>query len=181
MPGLTLTKKQLLILAAALPAFLTVYGTWQHAGELFSRVTFLGDDPASRLAYVAHWLLLPGLTLLGGIVATSGWRAGLAGAIDGTQTPENRSLEITLRYNQNTLEQLLLAAIAWAGVGLTAARAHLVVIPAMACPFALGRIAFWAGYILHPQARAFGMVLTALPTVVAYGWLVAKIWRAHGP
>jgi hypothetical protein len=129
---------------------------------------------------VAHWLFLPGLTQLGGILAAGGWRAGLAGAIDGTRTPENQSLEITLRYNQNTLEQLMLAAIAWAGVALAVAREHLVVIPAMACLFALGRIAFWAGYLLHPQARAFGMVLTALPTVVAYGWLIAQLWRARG-
>lgn len=55
-----------------------------------------------------------------------------------------------------------------------------MVIAAMACLFALGRITFRGGYLLHPQARAFGMVLTALPTVVAYGWLVAELWRARG-
>jgi hypothetical protein len=67
MPGQTLTKKkQLLILAGAAAAFLPIDWVWQHAGELFARVALPGDDPASRLACVAHGLLLPGLTLLGG-------------------------------------------------------------------------------------------------------------------
>jgi hypothetical protein len=35
-----------------------------------------------------------------------------------------------------------------------------------------GRVAFWVGYLVHPTARAFGMVLTGLPTIAAYVWLV---------
>jgi len=181
MPGQTLTQKQLLILAGALPALLIIQVVWQHAGALFARLALPGDDPASRLAYVARWLLLPGLTLLAGILATGLARAALAGAIDGTPAPTSRPLAITLRYNQNTLEQLLLAAIAWAGVALAVTRAHLVVIPAMACLFAFGRIVFWIGYLLHPQARAFGLILTLLPTVLAYGWLVLQLRGAPGP
>jgi hypothetical protein len=38
----------------------------------------------------------------------------------------------------------------------------------------LGRLTFWIGYLIYPMGRAFGMVLTAVPTFAAYGWLV---WR----
>jgi hypothetical protein len=51
----------------------------------------------------------------------------------------------------------------------------LVLIPAMAALFAVGRATFWLGYLLDPTGRAFGMVLTALPTIGAYLWLT---WRA---
>ncbi|HEX4295451.1 MAG TPA: hypothetical protein VHZ29_15050 [Rhizomicrobium sp.] len=33
-----------------------------------------GDDTASRLAFAAHWLLLPGLTLLAGIALVANQR-----------------------------------------------------------------------------------------------------------
>jgi hypothetical protein len=46
--------------------------------------------------------------------------------------------------------------------------------------FAFGRVAFWIGYLLHPLARAFGMVVTALPTLAAYAWLVRHAWQAQG-
>jgi hypothetical protein len=175
----TLLNKQLWVIAAALPGLLTVFGVWKHAGELFAQVARPQDDPASRLAFVAHWLILPGATLLAGVVAVSGWRAGLAQAIDGTRAPVNRGLEITLRYNQNTLEQLVLAAIAWTGIALTVSPDQTLVIPALACLFVLGRITFWIGYLLHPQARAFGMVVTALPTFAAYGWLIVRLWSSR--
>jgi hypothetical protein len=172
----TLLNKQFWIIAGAVPAFITVFAVWKHAAELFAPVTLPADDPASRLAFVAHWLILPGLTLLAGILAVGGWRAGLAEAIDGTRTPRNRYLEITLRYNQNTIEQLLLAAIAWAGIALIVSREQVLVIPALACLFVLGRITFWVGYLGHPQARSFGMVTTALPTLAAYVWLLMQLW-----
>lgn len=95
----------------------------------------------------------------------------------GTRTPASHSLEINLRYNQNTLEQGALAAIAWTALALVLPRSELILIPAMACLFVFGRISFWIGYLLHPLGRAFGMVLTMLPTVIAYGWLA---WHALG-
>ena len=41
--------------------------------------------------------------------------------------------------------------------------------------FVIGRGAFWAGYLLHPMGRAFGMVLTVLPTLASYGWLAWQL------
>src|ERR1700691_815171 len=100
--------------AGAVMGFPVIFLVWDHAAQLSARVTVPADNAASRLAYAAHWLILPGLTLLAGIVA-AGRRGFIADAIDGTRTPANHGLEINLRYNLNTLEQVALAAIAWSG------------------------------------------------------------------
>jgi hypothetical protein len=171
-------RKQLIVLFGAAAGFLAVFLVWQHAAQLFARIALPDDDAASRLAYVAHWLILPGLTLLAGIVA-AGRRGFIADAIDGTRTPASHSLEINLRYNQNTLEQTVLAAIAWAAMAPILPRSELVLIAMAAFLFAFGRIAFWIGYLLHPLARAFGMVVTALPTLTSYAWLVRHVWHAQ--
>jgi hypothetical protein len=172
-------RKQLIVLLGATAGVLVVGLTWQHAAQLFARVALPADDTASRLADVAHWLMLPGLTLLAGVVA-AGRRGFIADAIDGTRSPASHSLEINLRYNQNTLEQTVLAAIAWGAMAPVLPRDALVLIAMMAFLFAFGRVAFWIGYLLHPLARAFGMVVTALPTLAAYAWLVRHVWQAQG-
>lgn len=165
-----------IVLAGAVAGFLAVALVWQHAAQLFARVTLPADDTASRLAYAAHWLILPGLTLSAGIVG-AGRRSFIADAIDGTRMPASHSLEINLRYNKITLEQTVLAAITWGAMAPVLARDELVLIAVMASLFAFGCIAFWIGYLSNPRARAFGMVLTALPTLAAYVWLA---WHAQG-
>jgi hypothetical protein len=171
---LSLARKQLIGLAGALPAFVVVVLTARYASMLFGFAALPADDIAARLAFAAHWLLVPGLALLAGVWA-AGRRGFIPDAIDGTRSPLSHSLEINLRYNQNTLEQAVLAAIAWINLGMVLPQERLVLIPAAAFLFGFGRAAFWVGYLIHPMARAFGMVLTVLPTIAAYLWLV---WRA---
>jgi hypothetical protein len=168
-------RKQLVGIAGALPACVLAALTLDHAGDLFGFVALPADDPSSRLAFALRWMLLPGFCLLLGVVV-AGRRGFVADAIDGTREPASHGLEITLRYNQNTLEQTLLAGIAWANLAINLPIAHLVLIPAMATLFAIGRGAFWVGYLIYPTGRAFGMVLTALPTIAAYAWVA---WRAY--
>jgi hypothetical protein len=166
--------KQLLVLAGVGPAVLTVYFTCLHASTWFAFASLPSDTSAERLRFAAHWLLIPGLTLLAG-VGVAGRRGFIPDAIDGTRTPLSHSLEINLRYNLNTLEQTVLAAIAWTGLAIELPHGQLALIPAMAFLFGFGRIAFWIGYLLLPVGRAFGMVLTALPTIGAYVWLTARL------
>ncbi len=72
---------------------------------------------------------------------------------------------------------------AGAGAGTDAPRpvprlARLDRLPVMACMaflFVVGRLTFWIGYLLYPTARAFGMVMTALPTIAAYVWLLLHV------
>lgn len=163
----SLGRKQLVGIVGAAPAFLTLFLLFHFAPSLFGAV-----KPPSE-AYAARWLLAPGVTRLAGV-----WGATRRGffpdAIDGTRTPLSHSLEINLRYNQNTLEQTVLAVIAWTGLSLALLGRWLYLIPAMAVSFVLGRLTFWIGYLVYPMGRSFGMTLTAVPTFAAFGWLA---WR----
>lgn len=132
-----------------------------------------GNDAASRLAFGVHWLFPPAFMLLAGVVAAA--RRGIyADAIDGTRTPANHGLEINLRYNLNTLEQLVVAAVAWMQLSVMLPLEQLAVIPLLATLFCVGRITFWIGYLINPTGRAFGMALTAAPTLAAYVWIAAR-------
>jgi hypothetical protein len=166
-----LARKQLLALGGIVPAVLATLLVWRSAPRLFAGLALPVDTSADRLAFALHWLLVPGLTLLAGIALLAGRRFFAAAAIDGTRTPTSRGLEINLRYNLNTLEQTVLAAIAWTGLSLALPSTRLYLIPAMALLFGVGRAAFWIGYLIDPMGRAFGMVLTALPTMIALVWL----------
>ncbi len=170
-------RKQALGIALAIAAAAVVAWVSLSAPPLLAITLPDADDLATRLAFAVRWLLAPGCTLLAGIQVAAG-RGFHADAIDGTRTPESHALEIALRYNQNTVEQTLLAAIAWLGLAVSVPHAALAFVPAMAGLFVAGRITFWIGYLLYPIARAFGMVLTALPTIAAYAWLVVH-WLAH--
>jgi hypothetical protein len=164
-------RKVAVAMLGAAPAFVIVYLAWRYAQVLSPHVSSPADDVASRLAFTVRWLLLPGLTLLAGIHGAAR-RGFFPDAIEGTRTPLSQSLEINLRYNTNTVEQVVVATIAWLGLAVTLPIDQLIMIPVAAILFAIGRIAFWVGYLFHPLARAFGMTLTAVPTLVAYLWLV---------
>jgi hypothetical protein len=167
-------NKRLLLGAGALPAFVVTALVCLYANHLFPTPKSIAVDTSGRLALAARWLLLPGLTLLAG-VQYAARRGFIPGAIEGTRIPEDWGLEINLRYNQNTVEQVLLAMIAWAGLALALPHDQLGLIQAMAWLFVAGRATFYIGYRFHPLARGFGMVLTALPTLGAYVWLM---WKA---
>ena len=127
-----------------------------------------------RLAYAARWLLAPGICLLAGIGVAGNWRFFSDDLINGERTGVAWAMEVNLRYNQNTLEQTVLAAVAWAGLALTLAPQDLRLIPALAGLFVAGRAAFWIGYLLAPWARAFGFGLTFYPTAVSLIWLAGQ-------
>jgi len=135
-----------------------------------------GDDTAARLAFVAHWLLLPGLSLFLGVAVVAKRRFFVADAIDGGES-KSRLIEIARRYNTNTVEQTLLAMIAWAGLALTLPHGTLKLIPAMAVSFFVGRLLFFIGYLIAPVGRAFGLGLTAYPSFAALIWLAWQMAR----
>ena len=133
------------------------------------------SDSLGRLVFAAQWLVVPGLMLLVCVLLTMSTRFVSQDAFDGTRTPSSRFMEINLRVTQNTLEQVVLAAIAWIGLSLALPAERLGAIPVLAALFAVGRILFWVGYQINPLARAIGFGLTAVPTAVAILWLA---WRA---
>jgi len=133
---------------------------------------------AERLALAVRWLLVPGLCLLAGIGMTANQRFFRADAIDGQAPAKDGArpgfMDINLRYSLNTLEQTVLAAVAWTGLSLALKPADLNLIPALAGLFAAGRIAFWIGYLYAPWARAFGLGLTFYPTIAGLVWLALR-------
>jgi hypothetical protein len=167
-------RKQLLIALGALAAAVTCLLVAQRALGTHSPAPV---PTADRLALAWRWLLVPGLTLLAGIGMTANQRFLRADFIDG-QKPADPArpgfMEINLRYNTNTLEQTVLAAIAWTGLALALPPQDLGLIRALAGLFAVGRAAFWGGYLFAPWARAFGLGLTAYPTFAALIWLAFR-------
>ncbi len=133
------------------------------------------DGAAARLALAARWLLAPAFTLFAGIAAIAAMRLFSARAMEGGETGQGRFVDITLRYNRNTLEQTMLAAVAWAGLALALPAAELTLIPKLAVLFVIGRVIFWMGYLFAPWARAYGFALTFYPTAIALVWLALKI------
>jgi hypothetical protein len=168
-------RKQLLVLVgmALAVAVLLILASMHDIAHSFAAPE--GDDEAARLAFGARWLLVPALCLLTGIGAMANRRFFSDDAIDGTRMPASRSLEINIRYNQNTLEQVLLAAVTWIGLALALPHDRLGLIGVLAITFALGRALFWTGYLIAPWARAIGFGLTFYPTVVALLWLAWKM------
>jgi hypothetical protein len=166
-------RKQVLV-AAGMAAAVIVLLLLFNSGVALRFPTPLGDDEAARLAFAARWMLVPGLCLLVGIGMTANRRFFVEDAIDGSPAPQSNALQINLRYNQNTLEQTVLAAIAWSGLALALPHERLGLVPLLAIFFAAGRATFWLGYLIAPWARAFGLALTFYPTVVALIWLLSK-------
>jgi hypothetical protein len=166
-------RKRLLILLGVLSAVAVCLLAVRHAlgGHGAAEVA-----TADRLALAWRWLLVPGLCLLAGIGAVANQRFLSADAIDGGPAKAPGFMEITLRYNTNTLEQTVLAAIAWTGLALTLAPQNLSLIPTLAVLFGVGRAAFWGGYLAAPWARAFGLGLTAYPSFFALVWLAFRLF-----
>jgi hypothetical protein len=170
-------RKQLLVFIGMLAAVIAVAAVAQHA------LGVRGPAPvavADRLALAWRWMLVPGLCLLAGIGTTANQRFLRADFIDGERPAASAAdqpgfMEVNLRYNTNTLEQTVLAAVAWTGLALELRPQDLGLIPALAGLFAAGRAAFWAGYLYAPWARAFGLGLTAYPTFAALIWLALRV------
>jgi hypothetical protein len=164
--------RQLLVAAGIVVAVVVLW--LAVAGPLHPLIALPPDDPAQRLAFAVKWLLVPGFTLLAGIGVMAASRFFSSDAIDGTRTPGSATLEINLRYNQNTLEQAVLVIVAWPLLALYLPTNQLGLIPVLAVLFGFGRAAFWIGYLIAPWARAFGFALTFYPTAGALVWLLGK-------
>jgi hypothetical protein len=120
-------------------------------------------------------MLVPGLCLLVGVGVTANRRFFRPDLIDGQPPAPGGFVDINLRYNTNTLEQAVLAAIAWIGLALELRPQDLDLIPTFAVLFAAGRAAFWLGYLYAPWARAFGLGLSLYPSAAALVWLAFQV------
>ncbi|MFL6845548.1 MAG: MAPEG family protein [Allosphingosinicella sp.] len=136
------------------------------------------DDTEGRLALWLDCSLLACLWLVVSVALLARHRFFTPEDIDGgglsNGTPKAKLLQSLI---QNTLEQALLAVVAygaWLWLGPENRRGLVVV---CALYFAVGRLLFFAGYSRGAPWRALGFTLTFYPTVGLYLLLLPAIVR----
>lgn len=134
------------------------------------------NELASRLAYAlkADTLLL--LCLLAGVrwVSSTRYRSVHDNPGSAYARPSTK-LAVPLAYLQNTLEQTVITVIALTALATVEGDAPMAYISASIPLFVVGRVTFARGYPAGSGARAFGMALTALPSVGAILWVMATV------
>lgn len=137
----------------------------QFPGDLDSALTFW----AGSSVFIVLWVMV-------GIGLVSRGRRHSAQDIRGSAFgPPSPRIAVHIAFLQNTLEQAVVTIFLLLAV--------LVLLRDQAMPFggasvilfAVGRVAFLRGYPGGAGARAFGMALTALPSVVAFVVAVGAI------
>ena len=145
--------------AAALAGVLLLTG-------LFSPV----DDPlieAVRLTAVPGGLVL---LMSIGVMAVR----GLTGAYNPLDDPEPRLYRKSQRILANTVEQTVAFVPLLVALGATLPAADSAALPALTLVFAVSRIVYAIGYLIHPMGRGFGMSATA---AVSAGIVALLIWH----
>jgi hypothetical protein len=123
------------------------------------------DVPAARLAWALQWALLPMLALMISIMRVANYRFASPADIDGSGLTAGTDRVLVLRaILQNTLEQGVLAVVAYCIWSVTMPLRWLGAIPLAALLFVTGRLLFARGYDRGAAGRATGFGLTAYPT-----------------
>jgi hypothetical protein len=146
--------------------------------EIVFRLTDIGPTPPGgietswRLEYALRCDVFAALCLLAGVGKIANRRFFTPDAIAGGPSP---SIEIDLRYLQNTLEQLVLAIVAHLALVTIVAPESIRAVAVLVMLFVIGRVTFWIGYHRSGSARAFGFATTFYPTVAVYAYVVSRI------
>lgn len=77
-------------------------------------------------------------------------------------------IAVPAAFLQNTLEQATIALGSHLAFAVFMSGANLALLPSAVILFSVGRLTFLYGYPKGAGARAFGMVVTALPTMLGY-------------
>lgn len=159
--------------------FLGIVAAWLGSGifiyfgqPLLASAGFADDfTPEEALAFA---LMLAALPLFAGIASAARLRH-FESNIDGSTPVAGSSLDLTLRFNTNTLEQLVLFFIASLCAAIFVPSAATSFLPIMGLWFIIARAAFFIGYRINPLARAFGFAATFHPTIIlgAYALIAA--------
>ncbi|AWK86312.1 MAPEG family protein [Azospirillum thermophilum] len=126
-------------------------------------------DPAARLAFWARLVLWPALVLAAmvfGVIVARG-RSQAFNPIDDAETRFHR---ISQRVLSNSVEQTLIFLPALAALVVLLPLPDLGAARVATGLFVLGRLLFWAGYLVHPFARAPGMAMTLCVNLAVLLW-----------
>lgn len=135
-------------------------------------------DLQSRLSVATLSALAPALMLLVCIARLAKHRFFTPEDIHGSaQTSGTQQAQVLQSLLQNTLEQASLAWPAYIAVALFAPGRLLMLVPAAAAMFLIGRMHFFIGYAKGAPARAFGFAFTFYPTAILLLLAVALACR----
>ena len=147
---------------------------WFAIDRLLPPLAGMEDLSARMLVALKCCALAALFCLFGGVEAVAHERLQSA-AFDPLAGHETMRLRINKQYLQNTLEQAFIAVVAHLALATLVVGPALSLIPVAVLLFAIGRIAFLRGYPKGAGSRAFGMVVTMFPTVLAYLWAIGLI------
>ena len=128
-------------------------------------------DPGARMTYWARLALWPAVFLFAAVVGTLAAR-GRSMAFNPIDDPETRLYRVNQRVLTNSVEQTLVFLPALAAFMVLAPLPDLGAARLATILFVLGRLLFWAGYLVHPYVRAPGMAMTLCVNVIMLGWAV---------
>lgn len=133
-------------------------------------------DPLARFAVALQADLFVVVWVLIAIRRVSSLRFRSAHDIAGSAygSPSEK-VAIASAFLQNTLEQAFIAVIAHLALASVGGAGALAYVLASVGLFALGRIAFWVGYPGGAAGRAFGIVMTMVPTIGAFAWAISLV------
>ncbi|GAB4521644.1 MAG: hypothetical protein Tsb0019_23180 [Roseibium sp.] len=175
---MALSGKQAAVLRGMLAALAVSFAALA-AGAVLWPENRLPGDAGERLAFAARASLAPAAWLLVSIGTLARHRFFTAEDIDGSGltagTSKAKRLQAVL---QNTLEQAVLAALAYGCFAALAPQPLLGTLPVAAVLFFVGRALFFHGYGKGAGARALGFALTFYPTVLLFlGCLLVAVVR----
>ena len=134
----------------------------------------IADAAGERLAYALKANILaivPYFVML----ITIGNSRFLSEAIDPTRRAESPEMQIDGRVADNTLQQLVVFAIASLALSTVVPLSRLQVVWACAIVFVVARCVFWLGYRFNPLYRAPGMSATAYMNLGMILYLLYRI------
>lgn len=129
----------------------------------------------TRLEWALTLTLPPTATLLALVMRQAFFRMSSPADIDAALQKPTLRASIQQSQIQNTLEQLVMAVPVYLCASVHLPSSRLMALPMAASLFVIGRFLFVMGYDKSSPGRAFGFILTVIPTLLlllelAWGW-----------
>ncbi|EYR82730.1 MULTISPECIES: MAPEG family protein [unclassified Shinella] len=143
---------------------------------------FPDENLESRLLFIAAANLLLVVWVIIGVAMVARGRRHSAEDIGGSaySRPSPR-IAVAAAFLQNTLEQFVIASVTLSALVMLEGAAMMPFIAASVVLFGVGRVCFLVGYSKGAGGRAFGMALTALPSIAAFvialAHLITRVWQ----
>jgi len=139
-------------------------------------IAFPGEDLEGRLTFLAGANLLLILWIIIGVGMVSRGRRhsreDIAGSAYARPGPK---IALAAAFLQNTLEQAIIAVVVFSALVMLAGAVAIPFVAVSVLLFGVGRIAFLRGYPKGAGARAFGMGVTMIPTLMGFVWAVVAM------